>query len=75
MVRVKGSELCIVQQNYISDLVDQVLLRHDQKHIKTEFAHFRECHHLQSVAWHTQLTNMLGIIICDIIVLFDFLSS
>ena len=54
MVRVKGGELCIVQQNYDPDLINQVLLRQDRARVKTDLACFRQRHLLQSTAWHTK---------------------
>lgn len=54
MVRVKGGELCIVQQNYSPRLINQVLLRQDRERIKTGIAQFRERHRLQSASWHTK---------------------
>jgi len=54
MVRVKGGELCIVQQNYSPNFIDHVLLRQDREQIKAGIAQFRERHRLQSATWHTQ---------------------
>ncbi len=54
MVRVKGGELCIVQQDYDPDLINQVLLRQDQTQIKIGLARFRQRHQLQSTVWHTK---------------------
>ena len=54
MVRVKGGELCIVQQNYDPDLINQVLLRQDQTRVKTGLARFRQRHQLQSTTWHVK---------------------
>jgi hypothetical protein len=54
MVRVKGGELCIVQQNFDPDLINQVLLHQDQTQIKAGLARFRQRHQLQSVGWHSK---------------------
>ena len=54
MVRVKGGELCIVQQNYYPNLIDQVLLHQDRERVKVGIAQFRERRRLQSAAWHTE---------------------
>ena len=58
MVRVKGGELCIVQQNYSPNLIDKVLLQHDRERVKAGIAQFRERHRLQSTAWHTKQSNV-----------------
>lgn len=54
MVRVKGGELCIVQQNYAPDLINRVLLHQDRAQVKAGIAEFRARHQLQAAAWHTQ---------------------
>lgn len=53
MVRVKGGELCIVQQNYSPHLIDRVLLQQDRDQTKAGIAQFRDRHRLQSATWHT----------------------
>jgi len=58
MVRVKGGELCIVQQNYSPNLIDKVLLKHDRERVKVGIARFRERHRLQSTAWHTKKSTI-----------------
>lgn len=52
MVRVKGGELCIVQQNYNPDLIKQVLLQQDRKQVSSSLAQFRARHRLQSTTWN-----------------------
>ncbi len=61
LVRVKGGELCIVQQNYTPESIKRILLHHDRRKVKAGIAQFRKRHRLQSATWHTRQDRPLGI--------------